>query len=57
MFTYLRPPLVGVLANGLGMSLLVSLEVRPNEGDLGAIGHARGDGMSRNGIDRHGAVL
>ena len=50
--THLSPPLVGVLANGLGMGLLVSLDVGTDERHLGTVGHAR-----RNGVEGDGIVI
>lgn len=51
--TYLSPPLVCGGADGLGMSLLVSGQVRANVGDLSAVNETRRNGESLDGVDGH----
>lgn len=39
------------------MGLLVGLKVRADEGNLGAVGETRRDGVLGHGIDRHDALV
>ena len=55
--TDLCPPLVCCGAHGLGMGLLVRLEVGANEGNFGTVAEARGDRVFGNRVDRHDEAL
>ena len=51
--TDLRPPLVSGWAHRLGMSFLVSLEVRPDVRNLGALGKTGRNWELGGGVDGH----
>lgn len=55
-WTNLCPPLVGSGADSLSMSLLVSLEVGSDVGNLGAVRETRGNWVLGNSVDGHDAL-